>query len=69
MVVHQEFPFCAETEKGTLAREFITPEKDLYVRNHNLVPEFDEDFESEFQLEIVNSSLRKENQELNRIPI
>ena len=57
--MHQEFPFCAETEKGALAREFFTPEKDLYVRNHNLVPEFDEDFESEFQLEIVNSSLKK----------
>lgn len=28
--------------------QFLTPGDELYVRNHNLVPTFDEDFEEEF---------------------
>jgi hypothetical protein len=32
---------------------FITPTEELYVRNHNLVPSFDEDFEEEFDFEFV----------------
>lgn len=45
LVVHQDFPFCAETNKKYLVDDFLTPPNELYVRNHNLVPEFDEDFE------------------------
>jgi hypothetical protein len=36
-----------------LRDHFITPKEESYVRNHNLVPEFDEDFETEFELEII----------------
>jgi hypothetical protein len=33
--------------------DFLTPANELYVRNHNLVPSFDEDFEEEFELELI----------------
>lgn len=52
LVVHQDFPFCAETNKKFLVEDFLTPPDELYVRNHNLVPEFDEDFEEEFELNL-----------------
>jgi sulfite oxidase len=37
-----------------LTDDFLTPPSEMYVRNHNLVPSFDEDFELEFQLEIIS---------------
>mmetsp|Transcript_10106 Transcript_10106/g.17065 ORF Transcript_10106/g.17065 Transcript_10106/m.17065 type:complete len:183 (-) Transcript_10106:1018-1566(-) len=52
LIKHQEFPFCAETSKQYLTDHFLTPSTEMYVRNHNKVPEFDEDFESEFELEL-----------------
>lgn len=62
LVVHQEFPFCAETNKKFLVDDFLTPPNELYVRNHNLVPEFDDDFEEEFEL---NLSFKKGEKSLS----
>ena len=59
LVTHQEFPFCAETNRMFLADDFLTPPNEVYVRHHNLVPEFDEDFENEFELEISFGSGEK----------
>ena len=56
LVQLQEFPFCAETNPKYLRDHFITPKEDSYVRNHNLVPEFDEDFEDDFELVVVQKS-------------
>lgn len=39
--------------------DFLTPPNELYVRNHNLVPTIDEDFEEEFELEIKMKGLGK----------
>jgi len=39
--------------------DFLTPPKEMYIRNHNLVPTFDEDFEEEFELEISMSGTTK----------
>jgi hypothetical protein len=39
--------------------DFLTPTKEMYIRNHNLVPTFDEDFEEEFELEISMSGTKK----------
>jgi sulfite oxidase len=56
----QEFPYCAETNKEFLADYFLTPNDEMYVRNHNLVPQFDEDFEQEYRLEFgVSDELKK----------
>lgn len=55
----QEFPFCAETSSQYLVDHFLTPGKEAYVRNHNLVPQFDDDFEQEFTFEIgITSTLK-----------
>lgn len=48
LVKHQDFPFCAETNKTFLTDHLITPSSELYIRNHYLVPSYDEDFEEEF---------------------
>lgn len=39
--------------------DFLTPANEVYVRNHNLVPEFDEEFENEFELEMIFNSGEK----------
>jgi len=39
--------------------DFLTPLNEVYIRNHNLVPTFDEDFEDEFELEISLSGQTK----------
>jgi hypothetical protein len=39
--------------------DFLTPPTELYVRNHNLVPNFDNDFEDEFELEIILPGMGK----------
>lgn len=39
--------------------DFLTPPNEMYIRNHNLVPTFDDDFEEEFELEIVMSGMSK----------
>ena len=39
----------------------------MYVRNHNSVPEFDDDFEEEFELEIGMSKDEFKNFSLNQI--
>ena len=60
LLTQQEFPYCAETNKAFLADHFLTPNSEMYIRNHNLVPQFDEDFEQEFRLDIgLTDSLRK----------
>lgn len=51
LVKHQDFPFCAETNRMYLTDHLITPSDELYIRNHYLVPSYDEDFEEEFELE------------------
>ena len=52
LIMHQKFPYCAETNKKYLSDHFLTPTDQMYIRNHNSVPEFDEDFEQEFELKI-----------------
>ena len=59
LVTHQEFPYCAETNRQFLVDDFLTPPNEVYVRNHNLVPEFDEEFENDFELEILFNSGEK----------
>lgn len=59
LIKQQDFPFCAETSPKFLTDDFLTPAKEQYVRNHNLVPTYDEGFEEEFKLEIsFGSSLK-----------
>jgi sulfite oxidase len=58
LIKMQDFPYCAETNKKFLVDHFLTPPSELYVRNHNLVPTYDEDFEQEFQLQLeLNSKI------------
>lgn len=52
LLTMQDFPYCAETNKEFLSDHFLTPADEMYLRNHNLVPQIDEDFEKEFALEI-----------------
>ena len=41
-----------------LTDELITPNNELYIRNHYLVPSYDEDFEEEFELEVSLTDLK-----------
>ena len=50
LVKMQDFPFCAETNRLFLTDHFFTPRDELYIRNHNVVPTIDEDFDEEFEL-------------------
>jgi len=59
LVKHQDFPFCAETNNMFLTDHLITPNDELYIRNHYLVPSYDEDFEEEFELEVLLNNLEK----------
>lgn len=52
LVKKQNFAYCSETNKLFLTDDFLTPNSDLYVRNHYAVPELDEDFEDEFVFEM-----------------
>lgn len=36
--VLQNFPMCAETNRKYLTDDFITPARDIFIRNHSLVP-------------------------------
>jgi hypothetical protein len=56
-VKHQDFPFCAETNKKFMTDDLITPSSELYIRNHYLVPSYDEDFDQEFELEVSAQDL------------
>ena len=38
LIRHQNFPLNAETESTVLVESFITPAKEFYLRNHNLMP-------------------------------
>ena len=67
LVVHQKFPYCAETGKKYLSDHYITPHDQMYVRNHNSIPEFDEDFEDEFELEVGKSKGQFRNFSLDKI--
>ena len=44
-----------------LTDHFITPSNEMYCRNHSLIPQFDEDFESEFILELFDISANSKN--------
>lgn len=52
LIIQKSNPLCAETKKESLTNKFITPAEDIYIRNHNKVPDFDEDFESDFQFQM-----------------
>ena len=68
LLTMQDFPYCAETNKEFLQDHFLTPSDEMYLRNHNLVPLFDEDFEKDFRLEIgvIKSLASKDSAFSNR---
>ena len=38
LVKMQDFPYCAETGREFLSEHFLTPNDEMYIRNHHVVP-------------------------------